>query len=119
MRNSLDISPPHFSLANDGNMTITYRVKNPTRKIIRLNYPTAQRFDIAVKDANGEEIERWSENRVFNHEEGIIFLNPGEHLEYKEKISTAKLTPTERYSVLAEVPDNPGFEVTKTLHPKE
>lgn len=114
---TLQVEPLDFSLAERREVDVTYTIKNNTRKIMRIDYPTTQRIEIITSDANGQVIDRWSDDRAFAGQEGIVFVNPGERIEYSEKLPTRDLKPGELYFVTGDAAANEGFTATRSLTP--
>jgi hypothetical protein len=50
-----------------------------------LEFPTMQRYDFAIESADGGEVWRWSEGRMFAQALGTEQLGPGETLRYEEE----------------------------------
>ncbi len=115
--NRLQVEPTEFSLGDRREVEVTYSVSNNTKKIMRLDYPTAQRVEILTTGPNGEQIDRWSDDRAFEPQEGIVIINPGERIEYSEKIPTRDMKPGEVYTISGEVSANPGFEAGRQVTP--
>jgi len=115
---NLAIDPQEFSLASRREVNATYTLRNNTKKIMRIDYPTKQRLEILTKDTNGTVIDRWSDDRVFENKEDIIFINPNERIQYSEQIPTREMKPHDTYEITAEVPDHPDYSVTKTVVPQ-
>ncbi len=55
-----------------------FHVTNAGEEPVRLTFPTAQRYDIVVTTAEGEEVWRWSEGRSFAQVVTRGRLAPGE-----------------------------------------
>lgn len=115
---NLKLDPQSFSLAERREVNATYTLTNNTKKIMRIDYPTKQRLEILTKDANGTVIDRWSDDRVFEDKEDIIFINPNERIQYSEQIPTREMKAYETYEITAEVPENPDYSVSKTVVPQ-
>jgi hypothetical protein len=62
---------------------LVLHVTNPTRKPIRLEYGSEQRFDFAVRDAAGAEVWRWSGDRMFAQVAGTETLGAGASVKYE------------------------------------
>ena len=73
---NIAVEPSEFSLAERRELDATYTVRNNTKKLIRLDFNTTQRIDILTSDASGKVIEKWSEDRAFQFQEGIVIINP-------------------------------------------
>ena len=53
-------------------------IRNTTNFPLRLGFSSGQRFDLAIRDSNGQDIYRWSATRLFTQETGTLELSPGE-----------------------------------------
>jgi hypothetical protein len=111
------VEPREFSLSDRREVDVTYAIKNNTGKIMRIDYPTTQRIEIITSDPNGQVIDRWSDDRAFTAEEGIVFVNPGERIEYSEKLPTRDLKAGEIYTVTGDAAANEGFTATQRVTP--
>jgi hypothetical protein len=113
----LTIEPPSFSLSDRREVEGTYTLRNNTGRLIRLDYETTQRIDIITRDANGNIIDRWSDDRAFQPQEGIVIINPKERIEYREKIPTRDMKAGESYTIQAEVVGYPEYTATQQVTP--
>lgn len=114
----LEIDPAEFSLQDRREVNVTFIIRNNTRKIMRFDYPTTQRIEILTKDSAGNVIERWSDDRAFDEREGVLFINPGERVEYAETVPTRDMKPGETYIIEGEVPDNPDLTTSRPVTPQ-
>jgi hypothetical protein len=85
---TIEIEPSQFSLGERRELDATYTVRNNTNRIIRLDFNTTQRVDILTFDPSGKVVEKWSEDRLFMLQEGVIIINPKERIEYTEQLAT-------------------------------
>ncbi len=113
----LTIEPKVFSLKDRRDVDATYSVRNNTGKLIRLDFQTTQRFDLVTKDATGAVIERWSDDRAFQPQEGIIIINPKERIEVTEPIPTRDMNAGENYSIEADTPGYPAYSTSRAITP--
>lgn len=113
----LTIDPPSFSLADRREVEGIYTLRNNTGKLIRLDYPTSQRIDIVTRDENGNVIDRWSDDRAFKPQEGIVVINPKERIEYREKIPTREMKPGQPYTIQAEIVGYPEYTAAQPVTP--
>ena len=74
---------------------------------VSLDFPTSQRIDIQLLNANGQVLNRWSENRAFGEEQGTLLVNPHEQILYDETIATRELQPAKVYTVEVFYPKYP------------
>jgi len=113
----LDIDPEKFSLQDRREVEAIYTVRNNTKKLVRLEFPTTQRIDLVTKSPSGTVIERWSDDRAFVPKEGLVVINPNERLEYNEKVPTRDMKGGETYTVEAEMLGYPRYDATKSVTP--
>ncbi|MGC1480162.1 MAG: BsuPI-related putative proteinase inhibitor [Chthoniobacterales bacterium] len=113
----LAIDPEEFSLDDRREVAVTFSVHNRTNKILKLEFPTSQRLEILVRDPAGAVIERWSDDRAFDEEVGVVMINPDERIEYEEKIATREMTPGTSYTIEASLANNPDFTKSRTVVP--
>ncbi len=114
---NIAVDPSEFSLSERRELDTTYAVRNNTKKIMRLDFNTTQRIDILTSDASGKVIEKWSEDRAFQLQEGIVIINPKERIEYSEKVATREMKPSETYTIKADVVGYPDYTATTTVAP--
>jgi hypothetical protein len=114
---NIAVDPSEFSLSERRELDTTYTVRNNTKKIMRLDFNTTQRIDILTSDASGKVIEKWSEDRAFQLQEGIVIINPKERIEYSEKVATREMKPSETYTIKADVVGYPDYTATTSVAP--
>jgi len=114
----LEVSPSQFNLKERREVGVVYTIRNTTKKIQRIDYPTTQRIDILTYDPQGRIIDRWSDDRASKPEEGVVVINPGERIEYNEKIPTREMKAGETYRIKALATTQPDFAVEKTVSPQ-
>ncbi len=113
----LAVDPKEFSLDDRREVAVDFTVYNKTNKLLRLDFPSAQRIEIVVRNPTGEVIERWSDDRAFAEVAGVVMINPNERIEYQEKIATREMVAGETYVIEASLVDNPDFTRTTTVTP--
>jgi len=85
----MEISPGELSLKRIKNpepedqINVRFTVTNGADTGTFLYFPTAQRCEAVVRDAEGKIVYTWSEDFEFAPEAGYSFLNPGERLNYR------------------------------------
>ncbi len=114
---NLTIDPPAFSLTDRREIEGAYTLRNNTGKLIRLDYTTSQRVDLFTKDASGQVVNRWSDDRVFKPQEGIVIINPKERIEYREKIPTRDMKAGQSYTIQADVTGYPEYTASQPVTP--
>jgi hypothetical protein len=113
----LRVEPSNFSLDDRREVTVTYEVFNRTPKLVKLDFPTSQRIEILVRDGNGKVIEKWSDDRAFQDVSGVVMINPGERIQYEERIATRDMQPGQSYTIEASLANNPEFTKTAVVKP--
>ncbi|TSA31473.1 MAG: hypothetical protein D4R65_11090 [Verrucomicrobiaceae bacterium] len=114
----LKVDPSTFPLQDRHELNVTYSIRNNTKKMTRLEYPTTQHMDIVTTDSKGAVVDRWSDDRSFQPEEGIVVINPKERIEYQEKIPTREMKAKETYKVQAFTTSQEKFTTEKTVNPE-
>jgi hypothetical protein len=113
----LTVEPTSFALDDRREISATFVVQNRTSKLLKLDFPTSQRIEILVRDPNGKVIEKWSDDRAFRDESGVVMINPNEHIQYEEKIATRDMQPGKSYTIEASLANNPEFTKTVVVTP--
>jgi hypothetical protein len=114
----LVVEPSNFSLQDRREVNVTYTIRNNTKNISRLEYPTSQRIDILTYDPKGTVIDRWSDDHAFKPEEGIVVINPKERIEYQEKIPTREMKAGETYRVETFTTGTEKFKSEQVIAPQ-
>jgi hypothetical protein len=89
------------------NITLTNKAKRP----ITLDFPTAQRFEIYLRNSAGKVLTSWSDNHAFTQEATAIMINPQEHIDYAETIATRELTANKVFIAEVFFPKYPDLRV--------
>jgi len=113
----LTITPREFSLQDRRDLETTYSVKNNTGKMVRLTFPSSQRIEIQTRDANGNVVDKWSDDRAFKPQDGIVIINPKERIEYVEPVPTREMKAGESYSIQTDVVGYPDYTATQVVTP--
>jgi len=88
-RTNLEVTPGELSLKRirdpqpEDQITLRFTVTNGAETGTFLYFPTAQRCEAVVRDAEGKVVYTWSEDFEFAPDAGYSFLNPGERLNYR------------------------------------
>ena len=83
----------------DQGVNLALHVTNKSGKRIELRFPSGQTHDFAILDAQGDEVWRWSEGRMFTQALQTRQLGDGETITYQDRWSGAALRG--RYTVVA------------------
>jgi serine/threonine protein kinase len=114
----LTLSPSSFSLAQTSELDVTLKLSNARKHELELLYPDNQRLEILTKDSSGNVVNRWSQDRAFEHTEGFVAVNPEEFISYTEKISTAGMKAGQTYTIEVSLANQQGFVATTTVTPE-
>ena len=85
----LEVSPTELTLQRirdpqpNDQIVIKFTLKNESDKGSTLYFPTAQRCEAVIRDADGQTVYTWSEDYEFAQDAGYSYLNAGEHLNYQ------------------------------------
>ncbi len=79
---------------------ITFEVVNRGDKTVRLDFSNAQRFDVAIENAGGNQVWRWSAGRMFAQMLGQEILGPERRSLTYEAMFSGTLSPG-RYRIKA------------------
>jgi hypothetical protein len=91
-KTKLEITPAQLTLTRirdpqpSDEITIKFTLVNGSDKGSTLYFPTSQRMDAVIRDAEGRTIYTWSEDFEFATEPGYSYVNAGERLNYQLKI---------------------------------
>jgi hypothetical protein len=67
-------------------IAMTLNIVNHTDEPVEFNFSSAQRYDLAIADEHGDEVWRWSAERMFAQMLGAEILGPGnEEASYSER----------------------------------
>ena len=85
----MEVSPAELALQRirdpqpNDQIVIKFTLKNESDKGSTLYFPTAQRCEAVIRDAEGKTVYTWSEDYDFAQDAGYSYLNSGEHLNYQ------------------------------------
>jgi hypothetical protein len=85
----LEVTPTELTLQRirepqpNDQIVIKFTLKNESDKGSTLYFPTAQRCEAVIRDADGKILYTWSEDYDFAQDAGYSYLNAGEHLNYQ------------------------------------
>jgi hypothetical protein len=80
-------------------VTFTFNVTNAGSKLVELTFPSGQRYEFTVLDAEGREVWRWSEDRMFTQSLTNRQLSARETATFAEAMPAGDLHGT--YTVVA------------------
>lgn len=109
----LQLPPQPIRLSETRQLPVNVRLTNRGDRAVELRFPTEQRIEIYLRDAAGDIVTRWSDNRAFEANATSILINPNEHLEYSETIATRDLAPNKVFTVEVSMPAYPELDATR------
>ena len=112
---TLRLEPVPVKLSETRRVEATLRLENVSSRFIHLEFASAQRFDVLVRDAAGRVVVQWSEDRMFAMALGYVGIN----LEYHAGFSTRDLQSGKRYGVTALVTGRDDLKVELPLVPEK
>jgi hypothetical protein len=107
----LRLSEQPVRLSETRQLGVKVRLTNRSKRPVTLDFPNAQRIEIQLLGSNGEVLTKWSDNRAFAEVAGTVMINPSEHIEYSETISTRDLNPNRVFTVEAMFPAYPELRI--------
>lgn len=87
----MEVSPQPVKLSEVRQLDVKAILTNHGKKAIELSFGTDQRIEIYLMNTADVVLTKWSENHAITNQPGTVLINPGEHIEYNEKISTREL----------------------------
>ena len=100
----MNSAPDPVKLAETRQINVTFILRNVTKKVVTLKFPTTQFIEILLREPNsGKVISQWSSEHQFTGEPRLLVINPGERLQYEEPISTRELKAGNPYTLEAYV----------------
>lgn len=114
---TLQISPEVVKLPETRRIKVSLDLRNHSKRYVRLEFPTTQRFDALIREKNGQPLVRWSEDESFSNESANVIINPGEHLEYIAMLPTRDLAAGRLYEVEFFLPNSPELSITRSFVP--
>ena len=120
----LEVSPTELTLQSirdpqpHDQIVIKFTLKNESDKGSTLYFPTAQRCEAVIRDAEGKIVYTWSEDYDFAQDAGYSYLNAGEHLNYQLTIPYQALRgriPAGQSTIMASLVNYPQLRAEMPL----
>jgi len=109
----VQLPPDPVKLSEVRQLPVTVRLTNRGDRAVELSFPSEQRIEILLRDAAGQIVTRWSDNRAFAEQAGTLLINPGEHVEYSETIATRDLVANKVFTVEVIMPAYPELDARR------
>ena len=103
----VQVSPQPVQLSEVRQLEVKVTLTNKGKRGVNLDFPNEQRIEIYLMTSAEVVLTRWSETHAFKDKSGTLLINPQEHVEYSEKISTRELTPDKVFICEAFLPKYP------------
>ena len=108
---TMQISPETVKLSEVRQLDIKAVLTNKGKKDVELSFGTDQRIEIYLMNTGDVVLTKWSDNHAVAEKPGTVLMNPQEHIEYNEKISTRELTRDKVYVAEVFFPQYPELRV--------
>jgi hypothetical protein len=107
----LQLAPQPIKLSETRQLEIKLTLTNRSKRAVELDFPNDQRIEIYLMNSAELVLTKWSDNHAITEKPGTVLVNPQEHIEYNEKISTRDLTPDKVFIVEIFFPKYPELRV--------
>lgn len=114
----MEVTPVPFKLEDTRQLQVSLELTNRSKKFLDLEFPTAQRIEVLVRDRLGRVVTQWSEDQAFAQSVSHVVMNPGERLEYTASVATRDMTAGEEHTVEAFFPGFEDLRVQKVVVPQ-
>lgn len=115
---ALRAEPEDFKLGDHREVKVIYSLLNTSRRLLRLDFPTAQHLEVTMRGPGGQRLFLWSEDRSFAAAASSVVVNPGERLEFEAGIPTRDMVAGRSYTAEAVLPGYPETAAIATLRPR-
>lgn len=112
---TLIVEPMRPKLAETRQLRVTIRLANKGKKLVQLEFPTSQRFEVVLRNPAGKPIERWSDDHAIVNEPAMVTINPGERLEYFANLSTRDMAAGQSCTVEVSFLNYEQLRATRTV----
>jgi len=114
----LETPSPDFPLIGNRKVEVIYSVTNRGRGAERLQFPTDQRIELAMRGPAGDTLFLWSEDRLFADAPSVVLINPGERLEYRVTVPTRDMVAGRKYTAEAGLVGHADTAASLILRPR-
>ncbi len=108
---TMQISPQPVKLSEVRQLDIRATLTNKGKKEIEMTFGSDQRIEIYLMNSAEVVLTKWSDNHAVADKPGTVLINPQEHIEYNEKISTRELTRDKVFVAEVFFPQYPEIRV--------
>ena len=114
----MEVTPLSFKLGETRKLNVSLQLLNKSKKFIDLEFPTTQRIEVLVRDAQGKVVQTWSEDQSFTSDTSHVTINPSERVEYMASVATREMVAGQTYTVEAFFPNFEELRVKKAVKPE-
>jgi hypothetical protein len=108
---ALQLSPQTVKLSEVRQLEITATLTNRGKREVEMDFANDQRIEIYLMNSAEVVLTKWSDNHAISDKAGTVLVNPQEHIEYKQTISTRELAPGKVYIAEVFFPKYPELRV--------
>ena len=105
------VTPQTVKLSETRQLDIKLTLTNQSKRPIALDFPTNQRIEIHLMNTAETVLTKWSDNHAITEKPGTVLINPQEHIEYNETITTRDLTPNKVFIAEVFFPQYPELRI--------
>jgi Intracellular proteinase inhibitor len=116
---TMRVQPLPVKLSETRQLKVSLQLANRSKRLIQLEFPTTQRIEVLVRNADGKMVEQWSEDQSFAPEPTIVAINPNERLEYIVSVSTRDMVAGQPYMIEGFFPNYEQLKVSQTIVPEK
>jgi len=107
----LVVTPQTVKLSETRQLEIKLTLTNQSKRSIPLDFPTSQRVEVYLMNSAETVLTKWSDNHAITEKSGTVLINPQEHIEYNEAITTRDLAPNKVYITEVFFPQYPELRI--------
>lgn len=104
---ALKLSPQPVKLSELRQLEVRLTLTNVSKRAVVLDFPTEQRIEIYLRNSSDLILTKWTDNHAFEDKAATVLINPLEHIDYPETISTRDLAPNKVFIVEVFFPQYP------------
>jgi hypothetical protein len=105
------VTPQTAKLSESRQLDIKLTLTNQSKRTITLDFPTNQRIEVYLMNTAETVLTKWSDNHAITEKPGTVLINPQEHIEYNEMITTRDLTPNKVFIAEVFFPQYPELRI--------
>jgi hypothetical protein len=109
------VTPQIINLSELRQLQIKLTLTNQSKRPVTLEFPTDQRIEIYLRNSAEIVLTKWTDNHAINQAPATVLINPQEHIEYNETISTRELTPNKVFIVDVFFPQYPELRIRQKI----